>query len=224
MKTTLINRFDFVVIFKDVVDPKRDTEIAKIMLRRHTGKEEKKENKYDLKLIKKYITFAKKFNPTISEGIMDEIIKEYNIIRSKSNGKSIPINSRQLDAMRRVAQAHARTRLSEEVNLDDALYAVEKVKWALTEVCTDYETGRLDMDKLETGVTSARRNQLNIINGHIRRLDEMYKGRPFPLEELVSACVKEGIVEDKIEEILAALKRAGEIFEPKPGVNIQRLH
>ena len=129
--STLINRFDVVIILRDSVG-KKDIEVADKILLRSMGKLNQK-NLINLNLMKAYIHYCRsKFNPILNENAYNEIKKYYAQLKSASvtdpdSGieKSIRITPRHVDALIRLSRARAKLRLSNEVNLDDAKKTIE---------------------------------------------------------------------------------------------------
>jgi DNA replication licensing factor MCM4 len=61
--------------------------------------------------------------------------------------------------MIRLAEAHAKMRLSEEVTADDVEEAVRLIKAALKQAATDARTGLIDMGLLTEGVSASERRR-----------------------------------------------------------------
>ena len=81
--------------------------------------------------LRKYIYYAKsKINPSLTREATDYISKSWTTIREKSvseewKGKTIPVTVRTLESLIRLATAYAKARLSQKVEKQDALNAVE---------------------------------------------------------------------------------------------------
>ena len=81
--------------------------------------------------LRKYIYYAKsKINPSLTREATDYISKSWTNIREKSvseewKGKTIPVTVRALESLIRLATAYAKARLSQKVEKQDALNAVE---------------------------------------------------------------------------------------------------
>ena len=81
--------------------------------------------------LRKYIYYAKsKINPSLTREATDYISKSWTNIREKSvseewKGKTIPVTVRTLESLIRLATAFAKARLSQKVEKQDALNAVE---------------------------------------------------------------------------------------------------
>lgn len=75
--------------------------------------------------------------------------------------------------MIRLSEAHAKMRLSNYVELIDVKEAVRLIKSAIKDYATDPITGKIDMDMVQTGTTSAqRRVQEDLSSEILNILDE----------------------------------------------------
>lgn len=88
--------------------------------------------------------------------------------------RRITATTRQLESMIRLAEAHARMRLSSEVTADDVEEAVRLIRSALKQAATDSRTGLLDMGLLTEGTSASER----------RLREDLKKGILAVLEEL----------------------------------------
>lgn len=82
----------------------------------------------------------------------------------------VTATTRQLESMIRLAEAHARMRLSERVEEQDVTEAVRLLKEAIKESATDPRTGLIDMDLLTTGIGMSARHQLDMMKREIQLL------------------------------------------------------
>lgn len=94
----------------------------------------------------------------------------------RSAEKRITATTRQLESMIRLAEAHAKMRLSAEVTRDDVLEAERLIKSALKTAATDSQ-GRIDMSLLTEGTSAAERKRREDMKGAVLKLlDEMTAG------------------------------------------------
>ncbi|MBW2974615.1 ATP-binding protein [Candidatus Woesearchaeota archaeon] len=217
---TLINRFDLIFTIKDLPDEKRDSLLATHILNLHQNpKIEEPELSTDL--LKKYIGYAKrKIKPVLSDGAIEEIKKYYLKMRASGGSeegiKTIPISARQLEALVRLSEANARLRLSEEVTRKDAKNAISLLEYSLMDVGFDKETGKIDIDRIATGVSASARSHIITIKEIINELEEKI-GKTIPIDDVVAAAKEKGINEDKVEEVVQKLKIKGDLYEPRSG-------
>ena len=88
--------------------------------------------------------------------------------------RRITATTRQLESMIRLSEAHAKMRLSHEVNSNDVLEAVRLIKSAIKQAATDSRTGLIDMGLLTEGTSaSERRRKQDLKNAITGLLDEM---------------------------------------------------
>ena len=217
---TLINRFDLIFTIKDLPDEKKDSMLATHILSLHQ-KPTSNEPDIETDLLKKYIGYAKrKISPKLTDEAIVEIKKYYLKMRASGGGeggvKTIPISPRQLEALVRLSESHARLRLSNLVEKKDAKKAIELLEYSLMEVGFDKETGKIDIDRIATGVSASARNHIMIVKEIITELEEKV-GKTIPIDDVVSAAREKGVEEAKVEEVLEKLKRTGDVFEPRHG-------
>jgi replicative DNA helicase Mcm len=173
-------------------------------------------------LLRKYIAYAKQTCfPKLGKE-PQKLIRDYYVkIRSTAAGddgiKSIPISARQLQAIIRLAEASARVRLSKNVTKADAERAIRLVEETLKQLGTDPETGKIDIDRITTGITATDRSRISIIKQTMTELESQF-GKGIPKEDLIKALEDKGMIKEKIESELLRLKKAGELFEPRHGV------
>ena len=217
---TLINRFDLIFTIKDLPDEKKDSMLATHILNLHQHPSTK-EPDINTDLLKKYIGYAKRnIIPKLTDEAIVEIKKYYLKMRASGGGeggiKTIPISPRQLEALVRLSESHARLRLSKLVEKKDAKKAIELLEYSLMEVGFDRETGKIDIDRIATGVSASARNHIMIVKEIINELEEKV-GKTIPIDDVVSAAREKGVEESKVEEVLEKLKRTGDVFEPRHG-------
>jgi replicative DNA helicase Mcm len=224
----LINRFDLIFTIKDLPDKDKDTALAEHVLSSHQDPDKYKAE-IDTDFLRKYIAYAKrKLKPTLTANAIKEFKEYYVNLRNKDaeeqNGiKAIPISPRQLEALVRLGEASARARLSEKVTKKDAKVAIDIINFCLRDVGVDPTTGKLDIDRIATGVTASERSKVSTVKSAIAMIEEkLGKNTPISKQDIIEVCEEYNISSDDAEEILEKLKRSGDIFEPKYGF-IQRL-
>lgn len=92
----------------------------------------------------------------------------------RSSDRRITATTRQLESMIRLAEAHARMRLSPEVTADDVEEAVRLIRSAIKQAATDSRTGLIDMGLLTEGTSASDRRQRDALKrGVLERVDEL---------------------------------------------------
>jgi DNA replication licensing factor MCM4 len=91
--------------------------------------------------------------------------------------RRITATTRQLESMIRLAEAHAKMRLSTTVTENDVAEAVRLIQSALKQAATDARTGLIDMGLLTEGTSaSERKRREDLKAGLLGVLDEMLRG------------------------------------------------
>jgi DNA replication licensing factor MCM4 len=127
-----------------------------------------------------YISYARTVcQPRITQAASEELVRCYVEMRKlgedvRAAERRITATTRQLESMIRLAEAHAKMRLSEEVTADDVTEAVRLIKSALKQAATDARTGLIDMGLLTEGTSaSERRRRQDLKTAITSLLDEL---------------------------------------------------
>ncbi|MBS1267077.1 MAG: Minichromosome maintenance protein MCM [Candidatus Woesearchaeota archaeon] len=218
---TLINRFDLIFPIRDLPDEKKDNKMASFILNIHKNLEAV-QPAIDTELIKKYIAYSKQnTRPVLSSAALEEIKKYYVDLRNKGSSeeeviRSIPISPRQLEALVRLSESSAKIRLAKKVTKADAKKAISLLHYCLTKVGVDKETGKIDIDRIATGVGATQRSKIIIVREIITDMEN--KGiKTIPIEDILREAEEKGISESDVEESIEKLKRSGDLFEPRRG-------
>jgi len=222
---SLINRFDVIFVLRDMPDKYKDESIASHVLTQYQKND--KLNPIERDLFRKYVAFAKqKVHPMLTDEAVKEIKDFYVKMRNapvsadSMGSKAIPISPRQLEALVRLSEAHAKLRLSKKVTREDAKIAIGIVTYYMMQVGYDYETKTFDIDRIATGVSTSQRSKVILLRETISKLEERL-GKFIPEEELAKEL--EGKMKpEEIEEGIQKLKASGDIFVPRKGF-VQRI-
>jgi len=120
-----------------------------------------------------------------------------------------------LQGLVRLAEAHAKSRLSEEVTKKDVQVAIRLMNYYLMQVGFDPLTKTFDIDRFTTHVSSSQRNKIILLKETIRKLEEE-QGKQVPLD-LLRKELKDNVSDTEFEEAIEKLKKSGDIYQPKPG-------
>ncbi len=220
MPPALINRFDLIFPVRDLPNRDKDAKIAGHILKLSVDSKESRPI-IDRNLLKKYISYVRqKVSPKLDKAAMDEIQEFYVGLRNKGSAgeggvRPIPISARQLEALVRLTEASARIRLSKTANASDAKRAIRILRYCLTEVGIDPETGEIDIDRISTGISTSQRNKIMAVKDIISELEKSLGKKSIPIEDVTAEALNRKISESEVEEAILRLKRDGEIFEPK---------
>ena len=218
---TLINRFDLIFPIKDLPETTKDEKMATHILNLHQ-KPEIKEPEVSTELLRKFISYARqKAKPKLTDGVIEELKRYYVEMRNKGSIeegglRTIPISARQLEALVRLTEASAKIRLSDKVSKKDARRAIELLEYCLMQVGFDKETGKIDIDRIVTGIPTSQRTNIHNIKEIMTELESKI-GKTIPIDDIITEAREKGIEADKVDEALERLKRTGDIFEPKRG-------
>ncbi len=231
---TLLSRFDLIFPIKDVLDEEKDKNMAEHILLnqmlagiRNTGTkgvlsdkeiESAKERvtpTIEPDLLRKYIAYARKnVNPVLTKESTDKIKAYYLDLRklSKSQG-SMAITARQLEALVRLAEASAKGRLSDKVEIEDAERSIRLHRFVMQEIGIDPETGRMDIDTIATGQSKSRMDKARALYATIRQLNS--DNDTVTKEMVLAQCADIGVNADELDKLLGILKKNGDIYSPK---------
>ncbi len=221
LPSPLINRFDLIFPVRDVPNKERDERIASHVLRSQKDIELTKPE-ISSEFLKKYMAYIKQnIKPELTDAAINEIKKFYVDLRNKGSSgeediKPIPISARQLEALVRLSESSAKLRLSKKITKQDAQRATELLTHCLMQVGIDPETGKIDIDRISTGISASQRGRIVSIREIIRELEKKF-GKSIPIESILEDASKKNISEDQVDEAIEKLKREAEIFEPKKG-------
>jgi len=244
MPPTLLSRFDLIYTMIDRPSEEMDTKTAEHIIETHYAGEllARFENKGKIEegekerfreqveamkpaipedLLRKYVAWSKRnVFPVMSEEAKKKFSGFYIGLRRQGyedEEAPVPITARQLEALIRLGEARARTRLSDTITAEDAEQVIKVVNYCLKQVFVDPETGKLDVDWVAAGTTKVRRDRARSVRDIIKELEEDY-GEEIPIEEVLDRAEEEGMERDKAEEIIDVMKRDGILFSPGSGV------
>ena len=212
----LINRFDLIFVLRDLPNKFQDEAIATHVLNMHQKRDIKPP--IERELFKKYVAYAKqKIEPRLTDEAVNEIKDFYVRLRnaqSSGDSSSIAISARQLQGLVRLAEAHAKLRLSLTVDRQDSQVAIRLTNYYLMQVGYDSETKTFDIDRFTTKVSSSQRNKIVLVRESIKKLEAQY-GKLIPMDVLRQQLAS--LSDTEFEEAIDKLKEKGDIFQPKAG-------
>jgi replicative DNA helicase Mcm len=239
LEPALISRFDLIFTVTDQPDEEKDRDLAEHILQTnyagelHTHRTETNTSNHseeevetvteevaptiDAELLRKYVAYAKRnCFPTMTEEAKAEIEDFYVDLRSKGTDEDapVPVTARKLEALVRLAEASARVRLSDTVDVEDAKRATDIAGYCLEEIGMDPETGELDADVVETGTSKSQRDRIKNIRGIIADLESEYD-EGAPVDVVVERAEEVGMEASKAEHEIEKLKQQGEVYEPR---------
>ncbi|KAF2445390.1 DNA replication licensing factor mcm4 [Karstenula rhodostoma CBS 690.94] len=216
---TLLSRFDLVYLVLDRIDEMADRRLAKHLVGMYLEDTPEHANRNEvlpIEFLTSFISYARtNIHPKITDGAQKALVDAYVAMRAlgadvRSQERRITATTRQLESMIRLAEAHAKMRLSEIVTADDVHEAVRLIKSALKQAATDARTGLIDMSLLTEGTsTSDRRRKEDLKRAVLGAIDEFGSaGQNVRLSDLVKK-VRDGATEQiENQEFLEVLKAA----------------
>lgn len=239
MPPALLSRFDLIFVLLDKPNLEHDERIARHVAKSHYAGElvqHKKtvrfseydsdfidsqvdliEPEIDLDLLRKYIAYAKKcISPVMDETAKERLVKFYQELRNLNSGKNAPVpaTARQLEALIRIAEASARVRLSNKIEIDDAERAIEITMDCLKAVGVDPQTGQMDVDIIEAGMSKSQRDKIEMIKEIIRDVAMRDVNAKAQITDVITKAIGVGIEEEEIEVLIEKLSLRGEIIRP----------
>lgn len=164
-------------------------------------------------LLRKYIAYARtNIYPVTSEDISGEIRDFYISIRKMKvvdPNSPVPITARSVEDIQRLAEAHARMRLSNTVAHVDVEAAKRIMTISLKQVCTD-DNGNIDISILNAGSSRSQSEKIKFLNEAIRT----YEDEDRIIKEMEE---QHGVKPDTTMDYLKRLSKDGKIYRSKTG-------
>ncbi|KAJ3300708.1 hypothetical protein HK104_007609 [Borealophlyctis nickersoniae] len=160
----LLSRFDLLFLILDKPNERDDRRLAQHLVGLYLDDNPRlSENEFvPLEVFKKYLKHARdSYNPKITPGAGDALVNHYVRMRQagRDNGgdKTVMFTTRQLEALIRLSEAHARMRLSDVVEESDVNEAHRLQHAAMQTSAIDPKTGLIDLDLITTGISQRSR-------------------------------------------------------------------
>ena len=214
----ILSRFDLIFVIRDVPSPERDRALARFVLQVHSDTDFAKPE-IEPDLLRKYISYARRYvKPRLTEEAMKLLEDFFTEMRKAAGGpdSAIPLTARQLEALIRLAEAHAKMKLRDRVTREDAEVAIRLVLSFLASAGIDVESGSIDIDTIMTGKPRSKREKMVKVLNIIREMTEGGE-KCAPFKEIVRRAAQEGIDSSIVEETVRNLLRDGIIYEVQTG-------
>ncbi|ABM80752.1 minichromosome maintenance protein MCM [Hyperthermus butylicus] len=217
---TILSRFDLIFILRDTPNPEEDRKLARHVLQAHRETELIKPE-IEPELLRKYISYARRYvRPRLTPEaakLIEDFFVEMRRMSSENPEGPISITTRQLEALIRLAEAHARIALRNEVTVEDAEAAIRLMKAFLESAGLDVESGRIDIDVIMTGKPRSKQEKLTRILEIIEQLESESDEGCARLREIQRRAAAEGIESSLVEEAISSFRRDGIIYEKTIG-------
>jgi replicative DNA helicase Mcm len=221
LPVTILSRFDLIFILRDTPNREKDRELAQYVIDFHReAYPQELENLIPPQLLKKYIAYARKHvRPRLSEEAKAKIVDFYVSMRARSEEPESPITitPRQLEALIRLSEAHARMHLRSVVTEKDAEVAIQLMEHFLRNVGIDIATKTVDIDTVMTGQPKSQREKIILLLDIIKELVKSNNSNPVKVEDVVKEAQARGLDEAFVRKVLEKLYESGEIMMPRQG-------
>lgn len=223
----LLSRFDLIFPIKDVLDVDQDTKIARHILVQHSAAgarlaEVENYEQVELppitpELLRKYVAYSRKNVKPVLSPEASAKIQDYYVDLRKMGIKqgATPITPRQIEGLVRLAEASAKTRLYDRIDIKDAELAIALFEHMLNTLAVD-KGGRRDIDALLTGMPREKVGRINTILGVIKGLEAQHEYAK--MVDILEEAEKAGIDRTTCTKFIGELERSGDIYSPKPGI------
>ncbi len=238
---TLLSRFDVIFALLDKPESEKDRRLAGAILAQHIQAEEREArgarsrgteeirpaatgDLFTPDFMRKYIAYAKRnVFPVIDATANQTILDFFLELRKQGEGenKPVPITFRQVEALVRLTEASARSRLSPIANQSDANRAVAVMRHFLKTVLSSGESP-LDIDYISTGISSNKRLSLIELQEMLADLQKQTT-QGFTLEEVVQEGEKRGMPKEKVMKLWHEMQRLNQLYEPRTGSGFWKL-
>jgi replicative DNA helicase Mcm len=217
LPVTILSRFDLIFVMRDVPESERDKKMSNHILNLHRLRGLTQEVPIPPEIFRKYISYAKRINPVLTEEAAQELENFYLKTRSisSSSGSPVAITPRQLEALVRLSEARARAFLRDKVLAEDAKAAIRLMTVSLQNVGIDVTTGKMDIDVIMTGKPKSLRDKMQAVLAFITELERQFG---IVEEKKLYGILNEkmDMNEDEAKNIVNQLIKEGILYSPKP--------
>jgi replicative DNA helicase Mcm len=218
LPVTLLSRFDLYFIMKDTPDPDADSKMSDHILTIHHTRRAPAETPLSSDMLRKYISYAKRVEPILTDEAAASIREYYLRMRamSASTESPVPITPRQLEALVRLSEARARAFLRDRILVEDTQAIVRLFTISMQEVGIDTETGKMDIDILMTGKSRNQNDRMQIILSTVKDMERQVD--VVEETELIKAVsTKVEVSESDARSLIQQMLKEGLLYQPKPG-------
>lgn len=215
---TLLSRFDLVFLLIDKANERHDREVAEHIFNLYSKQTGEAANIVPIQTLKAYIREARKLEPVLTAESISALSDAYVELRQLGNGETITATARQLESLIRLSEAHAKIRFSETVEPIDVSESVRLVKESMLLYAVDPRTGRIDINMINTGRSTASTKLLEDLKAAVLRLLK----KKSTADELASntgadsKLLAEALAELELEEAIYYNRQAGTVERIRP--------
>jgi len=212
------SRMDIILPFIDRPDKEKDRVVADSILDKASGQSG---DYLSPEQIRKYVAYCREhIVPTLPDDseAKEYLADKYATMRSNGAHGAVPIGARQIEGLVRLAEASARLRLSETVEMEDAERAVDMMTDWMSLMATD-SSGHFDIDRVSTEPAS-KREKMGMMFSVVDELDE---GEGALRNDVVDAMTEdERISKEDAQQTINAATGRGDINYDKDSGRLSR--
>jgi replicative DNA helicase Mcm len=170
-------------------------------------------------ILKKYIKHAKRVCHPVLTDEAKEMIKEFYLeLRSDYDSEDaiVSILARNLDALVRLSEAHAKMALRTNVTKEDVEEIIKLFKIYLKDIGYDETTGKIDMDRIFMGESRSKINKLTQLMDRLKELFDESEGIALEKKSIIQILeLEENLDKEFIKNALEEAIKEGTLYEPK---------
>ncbi len=222
----IISRFDLIFIVRDVISRERDKMLARYVLETHTNLERFKPE-IEPELLRKYIAYARKYvkprlTPQAKRLLEDFFVEMRSSVLQQANQETgqvpVPITTRQLEALVRLTEAHAKLALKSEATEEDAMAAIRLMVTMLSSIGVDLETGAIDVGMIMTGASFHQRKLMSVVSDVVKKLTGGDATQCAKVEAIIQEVARATKApRERIERVVQRMMQEGMLYERRPG-------
>lgn len=214
---TILSRFDLLFVMRDIPESEEDDRMSEHILKLHKFRSSPEEPPVSPEILRKYISYAKRIEPILTDEAIRDLRDFYLKMRSSSESAESPvaITPRQLEALVRLSEARARTFLRDKVITEDAMAIIRLMTLSLQDVGIDTSTGKMDIDVIMTGKPKSLRDKMQVVISTVAKIEK--ETGNVDENALYQELSKAEIDDEQAKGLVSRLMREGILYSPKPG-------
>ncbi len=223
---SLLSRFDLIFVIVDKPDKAHDAQMAEFILQNamkdpteFINEEENEIAPISIKILKKYIKYAKRIEPFLTEEAKERIKEFYLELRSDYDSVDaiVSILARNLDALVRLSEAYAKMALRDKVTKEDVEEIIKLFKRYLKDIGYDESTGKIDVDRIYVGETRSRINKLEKFMDQLKKLFEENGWKALEKKSVIQILdLEPDLDKEYIKNVIKESIKDGTLYEPRP--------
>jgi len=217
-----LDRFDLVMPMLPPKTLEAKKEVAKLIVGKYERNQKAVKPRYKHEFVTKYIDYAKKLKPMVTEEVTNYIVDNYMNIAQPSDKQdqesSAYFSFRLLTNIVRLSQAVAKLRMETvKISVDDTQRAINILISSLKAQQIITTEGLMDYEKAEAIVPKSKRDNMQKLKSIIRDLQDGSSDKLANIDEITDLAIKEKISEDMTDELLEKLHMSGDIIQVRRG-------